>query len=163
MPDRETQEVVIDRDQVKNQAGVVSAGTHLLRITDVALQRSQGSGNEYLNWRLEVVGQSDPDVGKSMFHMTSLLPQAAWRMEQFLDAIGSPQTGKFRATSLIGKVLRAEVVLDSYTNEETGVVSNRPKLGAMMPANSTETQAVSGAKPAASGTMRSKQNDEVPF
>ncbi len=165
MPDRDTQDVVIDRDQVNNASGVVSAGPHLMRITDVQLARSQG-GNEYLNWRLEVVGSQDPDQGKSMLHMTSLLPQAAWRFQQFLDACGSPQTGKFRATSLIGKMLRVEVVHDPYTNEETGITTNRPKLGAMMPANAAEVQASSGAKPAATGTVRGASNkgsDEVPF
>lgn len=110
-------------DATRQAEEAVGTGMHLCEIASVEKKTSNTSGNEYLNWRLTVIGSNDPDYGKSLWHMTSLTPQSRWKLEQFLDAVRAPE-GKLRVSKLVGRKLKAEVAHEEFEGKTRARVTN---------------------------------------
>lgn len=139
----------------------VASGTHLVKIVNVEKKTSQNG--EYLNWRLEIIGAGDPDLGKALWHMTSLLPQARFKLDQFLDALGAPMTGRIAVGKLVGYKLKVVVKHEEYQGQMRAKVDNVLSAGggkeAVAPAP-TSTFVPAEPKPT---KLQPAFDDDIPF
>lgn len=63
-------------------SGKVEEGRQLLTVDGTPeVKTSEGSGNDYINWKFKA-------VGGSIYHTTSLQPQALWSLRNVLEALG---------------------------------------------------------------------------
>lgn len=63
-------------------SGKVEEGRQLLTVDGTPeIKTSEGSGNDYINWKFKA-------VGGSVYHTTSLQPQALWNLRNVLEALG---------------------------------------------------------------------------
>lgn len=93
-------------------SGPVSEGVHLFEIVK-GEQKTAQSGNDYIAWSL-MVKEGSADDGKMVWHNTSLTPQSRWVLEQFLDAVEAPSTGRGNPEAFIGKFVGASIYHEDY-------------------------------------------------
>lgn len=63
-------------------SGKVEEGRQLLTVDGTPeIKTSEGSGNDYINWKFKA-------TGGSVYHTTSLQPQALWNLRNVLEALG---------------------------------------------------------------------------
>lgn len=63
-------------------SGNVAEGRHLLTVDGAPeIKTSENSGNEYINWKFKA-------PGGSIYHTTSLQPQALWNLRNVLESLG---------------------------------------------------------------------------
>lgn len=63
-------------------SGKVEEGRQLLTVDGTPeVKTSEGSGNDYINWKFKA-------TGGSVYHTTSLQPQALWNLRNVLEALG---------------------------------------------------------------------------
>lgn len=121
----------------RNETPVVSAGRHLM-VLEAVEQRVSSAGNSLLMWRFRIVGNRDPDADQAIFHNTSLLPQARWKLDQLLDALAAPLTGKIRVNSLRGRMMWGVVEHEEYEGTKRAkLVSTQPYIAAGVPPQAT--------------------------
>lgn len=96
-----------------------SVGMHRLKIVSIA-QAMGGSGFPYLLVRYAVVGTAEE--GRQVQDRVSLSPQARFRVDQWLDAVGAPKSGGGSPKQFEGRIVRAEIVHEEYE----GVMRGRP-------------------------------------
>lgn len=87
---------------------LVSMGLHVIRVTTAELRTSQ-KGNPTVNFRCQILGEKDPDKGKSLFMNFTMVPQSRWVFEKFLDAVKAPSSGKVDIQQFVGCRLRVQV------------------------------------------------------
>jgi len=88
----------------------VTEGIHPFKI--VAGDEGEGPAGPY--WRFTLTCLTKSEKGKNVIFIISLSPQARWRCEIFLDAIGAPQTGTATIDNFVGRSFRAKVTHELY-------------------------------------------------
>lgn len=87
-------------------SGLAAEGIHLMLIENV--EERQGPKGKYIVLVLRIQGGDDD--GKMLWYNVSLLPQARWKLDEALDAVGAPPTGKATGMLFMGKYVRGQVV-----------------------------------------------------
>ena len=88
----------------------VTEGIHSFKISSG--EEAEGPKGPY--WKFTLTCLSTGEEGKSVFFIVSLSPQARWRLEIFLDAIGAPPTGTATINQFVGRQFRAQVTHEMY-------------------------------------------------
>lgn len=91
--------------EFQRQNEPVSVGTHRLTIAKIEPQ----PGKEFPYLRVSYKVLTKGEEGRQLVDNISLSPQARFRLDEWLDAVGAPTTGRGRPELFIGKTLRAEV------------------------------------------------------
>lgn len=102
-------------------ADAVTAGTYKTIIKKGEVRNWQ-SGDQYVNWELETVGETDPkNNGRKIFHKTSIQGKGAFMLQQFYHAAaGKALVGKFDTEELVGKQVVVELVDGVRDGQPTG-------------------------------------------
>jgi hypothetical protein len=108
----------------------IPEGDYLAKIVSSEIKTSEKSGARYINWKLSVV--SGEQKGKTLYHTTSLKPEALWNFRNLIHAAtGKNVAGKAMnvdTSSLEGKVLAVTVEDDEYEGKvRSRIVDTRPK------------------------------------
>lgn len=88
----------------------ISEGIHTLKI--VAGEEGEGQAGPYWNFTVTCTDEGEADKTTRMF--VSLSPQARWRLEIFLDAIGAPRKGKATIEKFIGRMFKGKITHELY-------------------------------------------------
>jgi len=80
-------------------------GLHAVRIMN-AEEKDSSTGNPMIAIRATIIGERDPDAGKTVFMNFMLLPQSRWVLDKFLDAVHAPASGKISVGKFVGCRLR---------------------------------------------------------
>lgn len=132
-PHQDVYEVEMDRT-----ANVpIAEGVHQFRIKDI--EEGESRSNNPM-WTVTLACLTPAEEGKEVRTWIVLTPEARWKFEEFLDAVGAPETGTATASQFIGRTLNAQVMHEEYEGRD------QAKIGKMMPVSRT------AAKPAASMT-----------
>lgn len=108
----------------------IPEGDYLAKIVDSEMRESEKSGSRYLSWKLAV--SNGEFKGKTLYHITSLKPDALWNLRNFIHAAtGKNVAGKalnVDTTALEGKVIAVTVEDDEYEGKvRSRIVDTRPK------------------------------------
>ncbi len=108
---------------LSRKTGLVTLGTHTFRVTDKSVEDMGPSENPY--WRLicEVISKGE-DQGKEVMHSISLGHKSRFVMDEFLDGVDAPRSGKGDLGQFIGKTFRASVGQDTYNGKLKSVLTN---------------------------------------
>ncbi|HZX14873.1 MAG TPA: hypothetical protein VFF49_10810 [Thermodesulfobacteriota bacterium] len=110
----------------KRDSNLPALGTHTFKISEY--KPNVGPQGPYWGYRCTITDNS-PDRGKTIFLTISLSEAAAWKRNEFLDAIGAPKGGRGDGSKFLGKYFRGTVAHDKERN--AAVISN------MMPHDGT--------------------------
>lgn len=119
--------ISVDMTDVES-AGRVADGTYLAKVGEVEEKEGNDSGQPYLNWKLKI-GTS------TVYDVTSLQPQALWKLRNYLEALGM----EVPTSSL-------DIDLDDLVDGELGVVieneqfkgKDRPRVVDVLPAGEVD-------------------------
>ena len=106
-------------DVESNEYEPIPEGRYQATVFDVEQKPSKSSDFPYLNWQFKIQG-GDYD-GRRVFMMTSLKPNALWKLKDVLDEI-APEidtSGKLDLdlTELMGLNCRVEVIQEEYKGD----------------------------------------------
>ena len=111
-----------------NMTGVESytrcpEGEWLARLTKIEEGTVQGSGDDCLKARFEVIKGSAK--GCTVFETFSLTERALWKLKSFLEAVGMKANGKLSLDldKLEGKVCILDVIHDEYNGSKRAKIS----------------------------------------
>lgn len=104
-------------------------GEWLAKLTKIEMGEVQGSGDDCLKARFEVIKGSAK--GNTVFETFALSEKALWKLKSFLEAIGVKSTGKFTLDldKLEGKICIIDVVHDEYNGTKRAKISAYIKPG----------------------------------
>lgn len=104
-------------------------GEWLAKLTKIDMGEVQGSGDDCLKARFEVIKGSAK--GNTVFETFALSEKALWKLKSFLEAIGVRSTGKFTIDldKLEGKICIIDVVHDEYNGTKRAKISAYIKPG----------------------------------
>jgi len=98
-----------DGSEVEDGFELVEEGRHPAMIVDIFKETSQ-SGNPMYVWDFLVIG--GPEEGKEIRDWTSLLPQARWKVADYLRVCGIDAYGKtvdFKRSDIVGTPVYIDV------------------------------------------------------
>lgn len=121
LEEKRNSESVFDFERV---TGPMPEGVHRFQIINFD-ERMGGSGYPYLNYTLECVDEA-PWKGQYVWLMLSLSPAARFKLEEFLDAVGAPRSGKGSGREFVGHFIRAETEIEVFDEKP------RVKLGRIL-------------------------------
>lgn len=104
-------------------------GEWLAKLTKIEMGEVQGSGDDCLKARFEVIKGSAK--GNTVFETFALSEKALWKLKSFLEAIGVKSTGKFTLDldKLEGKICIIDVIHDEYNGTKRAKISAYIKPG----------------------------------
>lgn len=104
-------------------------GEWLAKLTKIEMGEVQGSGDDCLKARFEVIKGSAK--GNTVFETFALSEKALWKLKSFLEAIGVKSTGKFilDLDKLEGKICIIDVIHDEYNGTKRAKISAYIKPG----------------------------------
>ena len=104
-------------------------GEWLAKLTKIEMGEIQGSGDDCLKARFEVIKGSAK--GNTVFETFALSEKALWKLKSFLEAIGVKATGKISLDldKLEGKICIIDVVHDEYNGTKRAKISAYIKPG----------------------------------
>lgn len=104
-------------------------GEWLAKLTKIEMGEVQGSGDDCLKARFEVIKGSAK--GNNVFETFSLTEKALWKLKSFLEAIGVKATGKISLDldKLEGKICIIDVIHDEYNGTKRAKISAYIKPG----------------------------------
>lgn len=70
------------------KAAHVPTGDYLLKVVGCELKTKEGATSKYLNWRLTIHAPDKYKNAGSIWHVTSLKPEALWNLRNFLEDLG---------------------------------------------------------------------------
>lgn len=99
-------------------------GEWLARLTKIEEGTVQGSGDDCLKARFEVIKGSAK--GSTVFETFSLTEKALWKLKSFLNAIGMKANGKISLDldKLEGKICMIDVIHDEYNGTKRAKISS---------------------------------------
>lgn len=99
-------------------------GEWLARLTKIEEGTVQGSGDDCLKARFEVIKGSAK--GSTVFETFSLTEKALWKLKSFLNAIGMKANGKISLDldKLEGKICIIDVIHDEYNGNKRAKISS---------------------------------------
>jgi len=117
---------------LSRKTGLVTLGTHTFQVLDKSVEDVGPSGDPY--WRLicEIISKGD-DKGKEIMHTISLGSKSRWIMDEFLDGVDAPRSGKGDLGQFIGKTFRASVGQDTYNGKLKSIITNIMPVSADQP------------------------------
>ena len=134
----ERYDIDLDRD-----SGLVSVGTHLFKVIDC---KKSINGSGFPNWAFDCVCQdAGPDQGMHVRLNVSHSPAAAWKKNEFLDALDAPRKGKSGSSVFFGKLFRGVVTHETYNNKPQAVISTCISVDTPIPTDVSTT--VPGTQP----------------
>lgn len=93
----------------------VPPGTYHLQITEGEIKMGTNSGNPYINFRMDLVGNAEYN-GRVVFHVVPLTQRAVGLLIQFAKAIDVKWEGRFNPEEFIaaakGRELDADIVIE---------------------------------------------------
>jgi hypothetical protein len=98
-------------------------GDYLLRVEDYELRsKKDDASSKYLNWRLSVFAPEKQKGKGSVYHITSLKPEALWQLRNFLEDMGlkvPKSTMDIPLGALVAKhpIIGATLEDDEYNNK----------------------------------------------
>ena len=101
------EEIVLDR-------GIVPVGEHTAIAEDVTANYSS-KGTRMLNWYLRIV--EGPAADQTLYYGTPSEGPGRFRLDQILNALGQPQTGKVSARKLLGLPMTVVVEHEEWEGE----------------------------------------------
>lgn len=116
------QQYEIDLERVANEP--ISEGIHAFVVKSIE-EKESGAGNPM--WVVQLACLDEVDGGKQVPLFLVLTPNARWKFELFLDAVGAPRKGKAVAEQFINQRLRAQILHEDYEG------SLRAKVGELYP------------------------------
>ena len=104
-------------------------GEWLAKLTKIEMGEVQGSGDDCLKARFEVI--KGAAKGNTVFETFALSEKALWKLKSFLEAIGVKSTGKFTLDldKLEGKICVIDVIHDEYNGTKRAKISAYVKPG----------------------------------
>lgn len=114
----------VNLDEV-NDNNLVEEGWHIVRVIGCEQKTSQGSGNPYLNWELEVNDPDDENNGQKLWLITSLTDKALPMLKRFIracDVEWGPEG--FTTEDVLGCELEINVKHREYDGEKQNNISN---------------------------------------
>ena len=104
-------------------------GEWLAKLTKTEMGEVQGSGDDCLKARFEVIKGSAK--GNTVFETFALSEKALWKLKSFLEAIGVKATGKISLDldKLEGKICIIDVIHDEYNGTKRAKISAYVKPG----------------------------------
>ena len=104
-------------------------GEWLAKLTKIEMGEVQGSGDDCLKARFEVIKGSAK--GNTIFETFALSEKALWKLKSFLEAIGVKSTGKFTLDldKLEGKICIIDVIHNEYNGTKRAKISAYIKPG----------------------------------
>ena len=104
-------------------------GEWLAKLTKIEMGEVQGSGDDCLKARFEVIKGSAK--GNTVFETFALSEKALWKLKSFLEAIGVKSTGKFTLDldKLEGRICIIDVIHDEYNGTKRAKISAYIKPG----------------------------------
>lgn len=116
-----------------SEAGAFSkttVGKYLLRVVGCEAKVSKASGNNYLEFKLEIFGHPEFS-GRSIFYNSPLAGKGAFRLQNLLRACGlDPNNSDVETDDLLGKELGA--MLD-YEKDQEGNLRKYPSAFEVFP------------------------------
>lgn len=104
----------------KRQATRVPPGDYITKIKDYELRhKKDDESRTYLNWELEIT-QPAQFKGKTLYHITSLVPESLWNLRNFLQDLGVTVPKKavdIPMDKLVGREIGVTVEDDEYDNK----------------------------------------------
>jgi len=121
----------VDPD-IRRGGGVahIPEGDYLAKIVSSEIRESEKSGSRYISWKISV--HNGEFKGKTLYHITSLKPEALWNLRNFIHAATNKNVaGKalnVDTSVLEGKVIAITVEDDEYEGKvRSRIVDTRPK------------------------------------
>lgn len=115
---RKSNAIKVDFTGVES-SGKLEAGRQVLTVDGVPeMKTSENSGNDYINWKLK-------GEGGTVYHTTSLQPQALWNLRNLLEAMGQEVPDGALDLDLDdydGMELGAEIDHETYQGKKKPVV-----------------------------------------
>lgn len=112
--------VPLKRDAARS---VLPDGVYQVVIEDVEDKVGRDSGIDYMNLRLSIRKNGRP-VGGSVWDIVSMSDNAAFKLAQFLDAVGAPEDGEVNSQWFKGKRAYAKLITDVYEGQPRNKVKN---------------------------------------
>jgi hypothetical protein len=112
-------------------SGLVSEGTHTFKIT-ASKEQLSGTGNEMyvLTATCQDAGE---DQGRTITMFVSLTPQARFKVDALLDAIGAPRKGEWSCEKFVGSTFRGVVTTGQFEGTERSEINRYLAPGAQAP------------------------------
>lgn len=108
----------LDFTDVQGGFATVPAGTYSAVVYEIE-QKTAQNGNPYLNWQFKIMG-GDND-GRIVFDITSLQPQALWKLKSTLKALDPDMDLNgmcdLDTDELLGKECTITIAHEMYNNE----------------------------------------------
>lgn len=102
---------------------VLPDGVYEVVVEEVEDKEGKESGIPYMNLRLSVRKNERP-VGGSIWDIISMSENAAFRLANFLDAVGAPEDGDVSSQWFKGKKAFAKLITDTYNDEPRNKVKS---------------------------------------
>ena len=103
----------------------IPEGTYRVRVKNVEKRVSEKSDKPYLNWELQIV---DGDAkGGTLYHTTSLQPQALFNLRDTLTALGFkvPKSAiNLDLSKVIKREMAVKVTMEEYQGKDRPRISN---------------------------------------
>jgi hypothetical protein len=104
------------------RAAHIPEGDYLFKVISHEARKSERSGSRYFSWQIQCV--SKPYVGKTIYHITSMKPEALWNLRNFIHACTGKNVGgriaNFKPQTLYGKIFAGTTEDDSYVRDSGG-------------------------------------------
>lgn len=114
----------------------ITEGIHAFKITS----GEEGEGAKGTYWKFTATCLTPGEEGKSAFLFVSLSPQARWRLESFLDAVGAPTTGTATMQNFIGRQFRSKVQHEMYEGKRQARLADLFPMTRLVPTVKVEPQ-----------------------
>mgnify|MGYP000031678253 CR=1 FL=1 len=111
------QEFEFDGREVEDSYPLVEEGRHHAIVIDFQKDTSE-AGNDMYAWEFQIV--SGPDKGETIRDWTSLLPQARWKVADYLEACGVEKARGSLAKFKKSDIVDTPVIVEVEHNERDG-------------------------------------------
>lgn len=114
--------VGINLDEVKDY---VEPGWYFVTIVGAEIKDSNSSDHQYINWRMQIDEPESEFHKQSLFHMTSLSPNALPMLKNFLEAANAQwDEDGFNTEDVIGAQLEVKVEVEQYQGRTQNKIRN---------------------------------------
>lgn len=122
----------VDFTDVKSGFEPIPEGKYDATVFEVEQKVGNNSGKPYLNWQLKIQGGEFD--GRRVFYMTSLSPNALWKLKANLNALGYSKEeleGDFDldTTDVVGKSCTVVITHEEYNGEVRDRVADLLEAG----------------------------------
>jgi hypothetical protein len=118
----------IDFTNIEGPRDFPPDGPWTAKVTKVESQKSK-EGNPMLLWQLSVTDEEGTEF-RPVFYNTSLLPQAIWKLRDWVNALGIfPGAEGFQKSACVGRSLKVWIRNEEYQGKPSCKVDDFAPLG----------------------------------